>query len=391
MSSHKTTPGWLFGITLIPVFFCMVAHVNGVTPQQCPEGTPRPALVFEQYAAERRELTHKDRPWVYYAFVNKSSEEVRMESVSPDCECVSIQFFKAGPQLKKVHQLTQEDEVKNYQGFALAPGAAYYILASIDGTSKQPGRHEFDIEVKYEDVISRKETLHFNVTLPEKKIVIEPEVVHITQNKAEEIKSSAWIADHRGNDLKIVSMRVNSDWFTAELGETEFDGIKRQEIVIKTTDQIPNDRVKGTVEVTTDDPDHPRIWIPVVIDGVQGKPKPFIAQRDSLHFKILPGQKESDEEGDAPKENIGYLVSLPQYAYTITDISASVDWIKVELQKPEVDEAGKQVHPVKVTLTPPEGAKTYREMVKLQLNDPEWPMLEIPIKIDVLPGEKFAE
>ncbi|MAT16638.1 MAG: hypothetical protein CMJ46_15365, partial [Planctomyces sp.] len=375
MSSRTKTSGWLVALALIPVFFCMIAHVNGVTSEPLPEARPRPALVFQQYAVEWRHPSLKVEPRGYFAFVNQSATPVRLDSIERDCGCVRIELFPAGPNFTPVNQLKPEDAIKDIDGLKIQPREAFYLRASVDGTTKEPGLHEFDIKVSYEDIKPRETTLHFNVLLPEKKIVLEPELITIAQIEPKATSKSLWIADYRGHDFNVTSIRSNSDWFTAELGEIKYDEIKRQEIVVTTTDKIPGDRVRGIVEVNTDDPEVPQLRFHVYIDGIQGKLKPFIAERDSLVFKFRPGSP--PEEG-----YVGRLISLPDYKYQITGIDCSVDWIKPILGKPELDEFRNFVYPVLFEMTPPEGVDTYREKVKLTLNDPEWPTLEIPIKVD---------
>src|SRR5262249_6932104 len=108
-------------------------------PQTPEHAGARPALVFDQYLVDLRTVRNMPRATAVYRFKNCGQSSARITKLTPSCGCLD-------PKLEK--RIYRPGEIGE---FALA------VLT----THQEPGPHDYDVKIEYEDPEPRTATVAF--------------------------------------------------------------------------------------------------------------------------------------------------------------------------------------------------------------------------------------
>ena len=240
--------GWcLAAAALVPFGAALAFHATDPLPQPGGPPVPRPALVFEQYLVNLREIPPMQEATARFAFTNTARGPVTITAVDPSCGCLK-------PRLDKR---------------TFAPGESGEFFARIQTATERPGPKEYSIAVRYTDPEPRETKLIFQVMLPERKVLVEPRGLIFyqfgtTPPAAREIA----VTDYRGRSLEIVRVETSTPLVTAEIGSSDRDaeGHHRTRVSVTLADEIPEGLHRGLVTIHTSDADFARLHVPVMIE-----------------------------------------------------------------------------------------------------------------------------
>ena len=146
-------------IALVPLFLSVVAAVWTATPQAVAKAEPLPSLAFEQYLVNQGDVGVAAVVGAKYYFTNTGTEPLTITKLDPSCGCLRPRLMpgKSGK------------EKKTYE-----PGESGYFVVSVATANEVPGPHTYSVDVEYNDPQPRQTMVRFRLTLPEKKVTVDP-------------------------------------------------------------------------------------------------------------------------------------------------------------------------------------------------------------------------
>lgn len=320
----------------------------------------RPALVFESYLADQSRVVAESRPVISedFHFRNQGREAVRITGLEPSCGCLS-------PQLSAT---------------LIEPGRTGRLTLPIRTVNEPAGLREYQVNIHYEDPRPRTVSVTWRVQLPEKKLLIEPRVLMILGNLAENEVLPIRISDFRPGKtmtpLRITETTASPALIQASVGgQTTSDQASETTVNVRFSSSLPPGKHRGLVTVRTEDPDYPALQIPVIV----GRPEPGLEG-------LL---KASPEMGRVViRQN-----RLEESAGTSITVTMPDDWSidRVETFPPQLQVAASTLEPgaeglLQATLSvgvlelPPAG--TQQGLITLHLSSPNGPrLLTVPMSI----------
>lgn len=246
----------LLALALVPFGSAVAARLTGSTPQPAVAKAAPAPVVFAQYLVDLGEV--KDSPIVYgwFRFRNTSDSPIHVRALKPSCGCLN-------PQLAK----------HDYE-----PGESGEFYLRVRTENETPGPHEYTVGFEYEtldDAIPsgakdiRLETLTFKVTLPQRKVTVEPRGLAFYQLDGNPTTREIVVRDFRpGRRLRIQKATCASDLVSVALGpSTDEAGHRRFQIEVTVAGTVPAGTIHETIEMHTDDETHPVLRFPLLIRG----------------------------------------------------------------------------------------------------------------------------
>lgn len=320
----------------------------------------RPALVFESYLADQSRIVAESRPVISeeFHFRNQGASTVKITGVEPSCGCLR-------PQLSSTQ---------------IEPGQRGRITLPVRTVNEPAGLREYMVNIHYEDPRPRTVSLTWRVQLPEKKLLIEPRVLMILGNLAEDESLPVRISDFRAGKtdtpLRITEVSAAPALIQAAVGGQTVSADASETVVnVRFSSKLPPGKHRGVVTVRTEDPDYPALQIPVIV----GKADPEL--KDCL--KVSPEMGRVVIRGNKPEESAGTSIVLSMPAEWTID---RVETFPVELQataeslEPDSEDSQKTTLAISVTAMPPAGIQ--QGLVTLHFNSPAGPqMLTVPMSL----------
>lgn len=234
-----------------PFVLSIVARAGGVSPHPMATAPRRAALAFDQYLVDMGEVTPSEEVFAHFGFANAGNEPVNITELVPSCGCLQ-------PQLKK----------NVYE-----PGETGYFVVRVQTANQDAGPKEYRVKVRYADPQSREAEVLFRVVLPDNKVFVKPRALAFYQLSGQPTTQEIEVIDHRPQGLIVQSVRSSTELATAELGDPEVDEQNRLKWRVKVTvmGTVPPGRRDGVVTIVTNDPDYPRLRVPLIIQGPSGK------------------------------------------------------------------------------------------------------------------------
>jgi hypothetical protein len=223
-----------------------------------------PALVFDQYMVNLREIEPTDRAFAHFVFVNTSDRAVRITGLVPTCSCLQPRIARR----------------------EIAPGAAGDFVVTVLTANQTPGPKEYQILVRYEDPDPRETSVAFRLVIPEEQVFVRPRSLVIYQGSqaaphAQELR----VFDLRPQTLSVTSVETNSPLVSARLvaddaedadptpetaQDSDADGTPAHRIRLRLVDDIPVGRHRAMVRIRTNDRGFPELIVPLLIVGENG-------------------------------------------------------------------------------------------------------------------------
>jgi hypothetical protein len=235
----------------VPFLLSLIARAGGVSPHPMTAPPVRAALAFDQYLVDMGEVVPSEEVFAHFGFANAGKEPVTITELVPSCGCLQ-------PQLRK----------KDY-----AAGETGHFVVRVQTANQDAGPKEYRVKVRYTDPQPREAEVLFRVVLPDNKVFVKPRALAFYQLNGQPTTQEIEVIDHRPEGLVLQAVRSSTELASAELGDPEVDDQNRLKWRVKITvlGTVPPGRRDGVVTIITNDPDYPRLRVPLVIHGPAGK------------------------------------------------------------------------------------------------------------------------
>jgi hypothetical protein len=252
------------GLPLLGLLPCVSAlAIASVTPRTAPgvsAARERAPLAFSQYGVSYGEIRPYPLVEAYYTFENLGNEPVSIDDVTPSCGCLRWELH--GDQR------------------TFAPGERGRLTVRLFTANEQPGEHSYAIDVRSRDQRTHAEQLMFRVTLPDRKVSVEPREVYFYQLHGQADERLVYVTDYREDatgPIEVTSASSTSDQVTVTVLPAEVDDAGRPRVPLRLSvpAEVAPGREIGHIVIETTDPLFRKITLPVL---VQGRKSPEIAE-----------------------------------------------------------------------------------------------------------------
>jgi hypothetical protein len=240
---------YLIAVAGSPFVAAVIASVLPESPCELDAAPSRPALAFDQYAVDFREVPLRPVIQAHFDFTNRSDQPVNITQLEPSCGCLDPKLY--GNQT-------------HYE-----PGERGRFYVTLHTANESPGLHDYTITLRYRDEQPREETLAFRLTLPERKVSVEPPEVYFYQLSGEPAEQVIYVTDYRDSGLEVVSARCTSDLVSVEVlpPESDSEGHRRTPIRLSVPGIVPAGRNTALVTIATTGPDFRELYAAVLVHG----------------------------------------------------------------------------------------------------------------------------
>lgn len=249
--SHRRRTWLTVSLALVPFCAAIASKATSVDPRPTPLVQASSPLIFDQYGVSLGEVGPYPAVEAHYTFVNRGNAPITIDRIQPSCGCVSC----------KLH-----DDRRTF-----APGEAGRLTVRLQTANEQPGDHHYTVEVQSTGKQYAQELLTFRVTLPDRKISVEPREVFFYQLHGQADERTIQLIDYRGSEgtLAVIGAKATSDQVAVEVQPRSRDaqGHFRIPIKLKVPAHVRPGREIAHVWIATTDPAFPRIAVPVLIEG----------------------------------------------------------------------------------------------------------------------------
>jgi len=344
----------------VPVLASTTYSLRSASSPPLPIISDRPALVFESYLADQSRIMAESRPVISeeFHFRNQGPRTVKITNVEPSCGCLR-------PQLSSTQ---------------IEPGQRGRITLPVRTVNEPAGFREYMVNIHYEDPVPRTVSLTWRVQLPEKKLLIEPRVLMLLGNLAEDEPLPVRISDFRAGKtdtpLRITDVSAAPGLIQAAVGGQTLSADASETVVnVRFSSKLPPGKHRGLVTVLTEDPDYPALQIPVFV----GRADPELEGR----VKVSPEMGRVVIRGNKLEESAGTSIAVSMPAeWTIDRLETFPAELQATAGLPETDHEGSQKTTLSISVSalPPTGVQ--QGLVTLHLNSPAGPrMLTVPMSI----------
>lgn len=252
---------------LLPALFSLFHSLATGRTQAAVAGPDRPALAFDQYMVNFGEPQPRALHEAQFHFENRSSRPVQITGIKPSCGCLT-------PLIVGYKDRKRVDNLKEF-----APGEHGILAMGIRPAKEQPGDKSYTVEVSYDDGQPRTETVEFRITLPKKKLTVEPNELYFYQLTGEPDSRVVMVRDFRDKPARVLGVEAITAGrkseaqplpdVTVTLGELTrgADGESSWPVQVDVGPDLAPGRLDGWLVILTDDPDAPRIKIPILLFG----------------------------------------------------------------------------------------------------------------------------
>ena len=271
-------------LALVPFGWGLLQNCRAPSVRAMTASAPRPALAFDQYSLDSANVGTRPLVQAYYNFTNNGTQPLRITKLDPSCGCI-------------------KPRLENGQTEYL-PGEVGRFFVQLATAGESPGPKEFTVQVHYDDGQPHEQTVAWRMTLPEKKLTVEPREVYFYQVNGQSDSRTIYVTDHRHTakieqissesigkrhpPLELVDLQIkafapaigrNQDetppkprpvegLFTATIGDAEeTDEGRRIPIRIDVPGLLPPGRTTALVAINTTDPDFPKLYVSVLLEG----------------------------------------------------------------------------------------------------------------------------
>ncbi len=262
---------------LIPAVLSLFHSLASSRTLAAVAGPERPALAFDQYLVNFGSPQPRAIHEAQFHFENHSSRPVKITAVKPSCGCLTPKLVGFNAQRK--HEVRTE----------FTPGEHGVLAMGIRPAKEQPGEKSYTVALSYDDGQPRTETLEFRITLPQKKLTVEPNELYFYQMSGEPDSRVVMVRDFRDKPARVLGVEALTagrkeeaqplPGVTVVLGEITkgADGEATWPIQVSIAPELAPGRVDGWLVISTDDREAPRIKIPILLFGKEqgtagGKP-----------------------------------------------------------------------------------------------------------------------
>jgi Protein of unknown function (DUF1573) len=262
---------------LLPALLSLFHSVTSNRTLAAIPGPERSALAFDQYMVNFGQPQPRAIHEARFHFQNRSSRPVKIIGVKPSCGCLTPQLV--GFNAQRQHEPRTE----------FAPGEHGVLAMGIRPAKEQPGEKSYSVAVSYDDGQPRTETLEFRITLPKKKLTVEPNELYFYQLTGEPDTRVVMVRDFRDRPATVLGVEAVTAGKTSEaqplpgvtvvLGELTrgADGEATWPVQVSIGPDLAPGRQDGWLAISTDDDEAPLIKIPILLFGkeqgtVGGKP-----------------------------------------------------------------------------------------------------------------------
>jgi uncharacterized protein DUF1573 len=241
------------GIAL-PFLLAVAAQVVGPRPRPIAAAPGRPALAFDQYLVDRGEVSPSQEVRAHFEFTNRGRALVRVAQLVPSCGCLQ-------PRLDK----------NIYQ-----PGESGKFDLHVQTANQKAGFKEYTIAVKYTDPEPREAIVTLRMVLPENQVFVNPPALSFIMLSdlpapAGVLPQTFEVTDRRGEGrhLNITSVECVPRVADVDLEETYVDeeGHWHGRLKVTIPGQLPSQPVQALIRIATDDPEYPRLRVPLQLQG----------------------------------------------------------------------------------------------------------------------------
>ena len=259
---------WAGGLALLlPAVLSLFHSMASSRTLAAIPGPARPALAFHQYMINFGQPQPRAIHEAQFHFENRSSRPVKITGVKPSCGCLTPKIVGFNAQRK--HEARTE----------FAPGEHGVLAMGIRPAKEQPGEKSYTVAIHYDDGQPRTETLEFRITLPKKKLTVEPNELYFYQLNGEPDSRVVMVRDFRDKPARVLGAEATTAGKAADalplpgvtvvLGAATpgADGEATWPIQVSISPDLAPGRMDGWLVISTDDPEAPRIKIPILLFG----------------------------------------------------------------------------------------------------------------------------
>ncbi len=254
----------LIALALVPFGTAVAAHLLGSTAQSAAVRRDVPPVVFDQYLVDLGKVEDQNLVYGWFRFHNVGDQTVRVVGLHPSCGCLN-------PQLDK---------------FEYRPGETGEFYVRVRTANETPGRHEYTVGFEYEtdappgSPTRGTETVSFKVTLPERKVSIEPKALAFYQLDGNATEQQFVVRDYRPEKLQVLRALCESDLVDVTLEDHVDHADHRSQVVqVRVRGDVPAGRHHETVEMHTNDATHAVLRVPLLILGPEEGVRPVGGER----------------------------------------------------------------------------------------------------------------
>ena len=223
---------------------------------ETPGGDNRPALAFSRYATLQGTVASTPSVNAVFPFENRADQPVTINSLAPSCGCL------------RVGVTVGEGTSPQNPPVEIAPGESGRIVTTFETTQETPGSHEYTIDLRTDEAEGRKpQTLTYRVTLPQRKVTVQPVPLLFYQAAAEELSQTVTVFDSRDKPLTVLGADCPNEQVVMDIRSLP-DG-RRTEVIVRVVGKLPRGTETTFVTITTDAADYEQIEVPVVLAGVR--------------------------------------------------------------------------------------------------------------------------
>ena len=256
---------WAMLALLLPAILSLFHSLASSRTLAAIPGPDRPALAFDQFMVDFGEPSPRQIHEAQFRFENRSSRTVKIAEVKPSCGCLT-------PRIVGFNAEGRYEERTEF-----APGEKGVLAMGIRPAKEQPGEKSYSVAVSYNDGQLRTERLEFRITLPKKKLTVEPNEIYFYQLNGESDSRIVTVRDFREKPAHVVSVEAVTagrradekplEGVSVTLGELTkgVDGEATWPIQVTIAPDLPNGNRQGWLVISTDDKDAPRVKIPLLL------------------------------------------------------------------------------------------------------------------------------
>ena len=264
------------------------------------DGKQVTSLAMEYYSIDLGDVLPRPTIPVLFRFWNRGETPLEIVQIKPSCGCMKARL--AGG--KQVYQ----------------PGEAGQFTVEVDITKEAPGRQQYAVQVNYKDEAAHAEQLMFRMTIPERKVTVNPPELWFYSSSGDPLSSQIMIEDHRGKELKVLDVEVHSSQRAAaplkvEIGDrkTIKAGVTGVPIKVVSADRVPPGEQTVLLKIRTDDEEFPVLAVPVFLYGPQ--PGVQLTSGETVAPEKPPERKQpASEEDDRDSGTVTLPKELPPHA-----------------------------------------------------------------------------
>ncbi|MBA3316141.1 MAG: DUF1573 domain-containing protein [Planctomycetota bacterium] len=247
---------------LAPFSMSVIAHAVGDTMSQA-KTAERPALAFREYMLNLGRVPEGRPVPARFWFTNTGDAPLTILDFKPSCGCLT-------PQLDK-------------RDFAPGEQGTFVVVADTAGTSlseksdetgnlDQVKQHFVDVRYDAGDG-ERFERVNIKFVLPARRVTVEPRSLLVYQFNDQPTDREIVVTDRRSPPITVTKVECLSGVVSvaSEIADASDDPTRAR---LAITIPAPRQSLRTLVTIHTNDPDQPRIHVPIIVQVPENRPTP---------------------------------------------------------------------------------------------------------------------